>query len=373
MRYPYQVRLVRGTDTWEIWLEGTMVRLDGSLRRFQNVKQARTAYETAIAEKRDAGYIDAPDVIDDLDARLVYADELQLRGDPMGELIAVQHALAHHRAGMLPAQQRRLERRVHALLDDHHDALFGSLAAYARRPSRATPTRPALEVTWRSGFADEIRIQRVPKILLHDLYTQLRKLPMFRFTTKLVVGSPTLPSPYLEQGSYRQLLSAIANDGAPAHLRTIVLGDIPLSQRVSLDIGDLRPVVAHSTSLEELELKRGMGILGPLVSERLRRLVFDNIAEPLRDLTRSTLPALRELVLLSGYGTVLLGLLAKSQMLGSLQSLTLRRCHLQDPDLEIIRSESARFAHLTRLDLRDNMFTRDAVRRARMKLPRLKA
>jgi len=367
------VRLVRGADTWEIWLEGTMVRLDGSLRRFQNVKQARAAYEAAIAEKRDDGFIDAPDVIDDLDARLVYADELQLKGDPLGELIAVQHALAHQRATMLPTQQRRLERRIHALLEDHHDALFGPLAPYARRPSRSTPARPALEITWRSGFADEIRIQRVPKIALHDLYAQLRKLPLMRFTTKLVVGSPTLPSPYLEQGSYRQLLNTIANDGAPAHLRTLVLGDIPLSQRVSLDIGDLRPVVAHCHALEDLELKRGMGILGPLTSERLRRLVFDNIAEPLRDLTRSTLPALTELSVLNGYGTVLLGLLAKSPLLEQLQALTLRRCHLQDPDLEIIRADSARFQHLARLDLRDNMFTRDAVRRARMKLPRLKA
>ncbi|MBA3500818.1 MAG: hypothetical protein H0T65_10615, partial [Deltaproteobacteria bacterium] len=92
------MRLVRGTDTWEIWLEGTMVRLDGALRRFQNVRQARTAYDAAIAEKRDDGFTDAPDVIDDLDARLVYADERQLKGAPLGELIAVQHALAHQRA-----------------------------------------------------------------------------------------------------------------------------------------------------------------------------------------------------------------------------------------------------------------------------------
>lgn len=350
-----------------------MVREGGFLRRFQNVKQARAAYEAAVAEKREGGFEPAPDVVDDLDARLVYADELQQRGDPLGELIAVQHALAHHRAHMLPAQQRRLERRVHALLEERHDALFGPLAPFVRRPSRSTPARPALEITWRSGFADEIRIQRVPKLALHDLYAQLRRLPLVRFTTKLVVGSPTLPSPYLEQGSYRQLLNTIANDGAPAHLRTLVLGDIPLSQRVSLDIGDLRPVVANCQALEDLELKRGMGILGPLVSDRLRRLVFDNIAEPLRDLTRSTLPALTELVVLNGYGTVLLGLLAKSPLLAQLQSLTLRRCHLQDPDLELIRAESVRFEHLARLDLRDNMFTRDAVRRARTRLPRLKA
>ena len=350
-----------------------MVRLDGGLRRFQTAKQARAAYESAIAEKRDDGFVDAPDVIDDLDARLVYADELQQKGDPLGELIAVQHALSHQRTAMLPTQQRRLERRVHALLDEHHDALFGTLAPFVRRPSRSTPSRPALEITWRSGFADEIRIQRVPKIALHDLYAQLRRLPITRFTTRLVVGSPTLPSPYLEQGSYRQLLASIANDGAPAHLRTLVLGDIPLSQRVSLDIGDLRPVVAHSHALEELELKRGMGILGPLTSDSLRKLQFDNIAEPLRELTRSTLPALRELSLLNGYGTVLLGLLVKSPLLDQLQSLTLRRCTLQDPDLEMIRAESGRFAHLMRLDLRDNMFTRDAVRRARFKLPRLKA
>jgi hypothetical protein len=116
-----------------------------------------------------------------------------------------------------------------------------------------------------------------------------------------------------------------------------------------------------------------MGILAPLQSDRLRRLVFDNIAEPLRDLTRSTLPALTELSVLNGYGTVLLGLLVKSPLLDQLKAVTLRRCHLQDPDLELIRNESERFAHVERLDLRDNMFSRDAVRRARARLPRLKA
>ncbi|MBA3820309.1 MAG: hypothetical protein H0X17_15560 [Deltaproteobacteria bacterium] len=367
------MRLVRGTEACEVWHEGTMVRLDGNLRRYQSVKQARAAYEVAIAAKHAEGFADTPDVVHDLDARLVYADELQQQGDSLGELIAVQHALAHQRVGMLPAQVRRLERRVHALLESHHDALFGPLAGFARRPSRSTPARPALHVTWRSGFADEIRIQRVPKLQLHDLYAQLRRLPLVRFMTKLVVGSPTLPSPYLEQGSYRQLLATIANDGAPAHLRTLVLGDIPLAQRVSLDVGDLRPVVGSCGALEELEVKRGMGILGPLVSPTLRRLVLENIAEPLRDLPRSTLPALTELTVVNGYATVLLGLLFDAPLLGQLQALTLRRCHLQDPDLEAIHVEAERFAHLARLDLRDNDFSREAVRQARFRLPRLKA
>ena len=70
---------------------------------------------------------------------------------------------------------------------------------------------------------------------------------------------------------------------------------------------------------------------------------------------------------------VLLGLLVKSPLLEQLRSLTLRRCHLQDPDLDLITTESARFKHLARLDLRDNMFSRDAVRRARFKHPRMKA
>lgn len=350
-----------------------MLRVDGVLRRFQTVRQARAAYEAAIAERREDGFQTGPDIVNDLDARLVYADDLQQQGDPLGELIAVQHALAHHRAGMLPAQVRRLERRVHALLDEHHDALFGPLAPFARRPSRTTPSRPALAITWRSGFADEIRIQRVPKLQLHDLYLQLHKLPLSRFMTRLVVGSPTLPSPYLEQGSYRQLLATIARDGAPANLKTLVLGDISFAQRVSLDVGDLRPMVESCVALEELEVRRGMGILGPLVSDRLRRIVFENIAEPLREVTRSTVPALTELAVVNGYGTVLLGLLVRAPLLAQLSSLTLRRCHLQDPDLALIRGEAARFAHLQRLDLRDNDFSRDAVRQARLRLPRLKA
>src|SRR5689334_22702898 len=104
-----------------------LVRLDrpgaASERRHAfTLDDARAIYLAEVDARLAAGYVEAPDPMTDRDARLVYADELQLRGDPLGELIAVHGELAQLPPGADPRHRRRLENRAAAILDEHHDA-----------------------------------------------------------------------------------------------------------------------------------------------------------------------------------------------------------------------------------------------------------
>jgi hypothetical protein len=189
------VRLVRDHDEWDVQLEGQLVRLDrpgapSELVRAGSLEEARAAYRDAIDARLAEGYVEAPDPMTDRDARLVHADELQLRGDPAGELIAVHAERAGLRPDADPRQRRRLENRAAVILDEHHDAWFGALARHVRKPSRKAPSVPVLEVTWRLGFAEDARLRGTEALPLHEAYARLRELSLSRQILRLVVGPP---------------------------------------------------------------------------------------------------------------------------------------------------------------------------------------
>ncbi|HEU0034110.1 MAG TPA: hypothetical protein VFQ53_25960 [Kofleriaceae bacterium] len=363
------MRLVRGSQICELSLEGAFVRLDGELQPHDSPESASAAFADELARRHAAGFVEAPDVVDDYDARLVYADELQLRGDPLGELIAVQHALATM-SDLVPAQRRKLQRRVHGLLDEQHDNLFGPLAPYVQRPSRPALARPALEVTWHMGFADEVLLRRIPQLDLHEIYAHLRELPIGGLVTKLVFAEQSLPQQWVERGSYVELVRTMSKLGVPPHLRALVLGAVPQRLRAGIEVGDLRPVLAASPTLEELEVHGGGGYVGALISPRLRKLTLDGV---MLELAESNLPSLVELTLMNTGRTWLVHSLLDSELLGQLRSLVLRRCGLDTSHLDMIVRDADRFAHLERFDVRGNPLSRYAVNEARKRLPRLRA
>ena len=109
-------------------------------------------------------------MIDDLDddaALAVYADELQQRGDPQGELIA--HALA----GL----------DVTDVLVAHHAALWGDLANDTK-PARTKRRleRFAIEPRWHRGLLENVRIDDT-SLPMHDAYARLCRLPIARHLT----------------------------------------------------------------------------------------------------------------------------------------------------------------------------------------------
>jgi hypothetical protein len=408
------VRLVRGHDEWDVQLEGPLVRLDrpgapSELVRAGSLEAARAAYRDAIDARLAEGYVEAPDPVIDRDARLVHADELQLRGDPAGELIAVHAELAGLRPDADPRQRRRIENRAAAILDEHHDAWFGALARHVRKPSRKSPPVPVLEVTWRLGFAEDARLRGTEALPIHEAYARLRELSLSRQILRFVVGPPDTsarPSGLLHPGypntagpSYEALIDAMLHHGIPSRLRELVLGDDQVHRRPVLWLAHARAVVEAAPALEVLRIVGGHGDLA-LRSARLRVLeLCDVTRDDLSRLAHAELADLEELVLrardrlpppavfevfprlqrltLEGFARAasgrqtLLEYLARAAP-GSLRAVALPRCALEDRDLATVIEHPERFRALARLDLRHNRFARAAAAAAKRRVPALR-
>jgi uncharacterized protein (TIGR02996 family) len=405
------VRLVRDRDEWDVQLEGRLVRLDrpgaaAERRHAFTLDDARAICLAEVDARLAAGYVEAPDPVTDRDARLVYADELQLRGDPLGELIAVHGELAQLPPGADPRHRRRLENRAAAILDEHHDAWFGALARFVRKPSRKAPPVQVLEVTWRLGFAEEVRLRGADQLPIHEAYARLRELPLSRQILRLVVGQTEAnlrPGariyPHTIGPSYEPLLDAMLEHGIPSRLRELVLGDDQAHRRPGLRLGHVPAVVAAAPALEALRIVGGHGDLA-LASERLRVLELRDVThDDLVRLANAALPAVEELVLrareripppavfdvfpslarltLEGFSRAGLGRQSLleylvAEMPGSLSALALPRCALDDRDLATLTENPEPFRRLARIDLRRNRFSGSLAAAARRRVPALR-
>ncbi|MBA3542533.1 MAG: hypothetical protein H0T79_23155 [Deltaproteobacteria bacterium] len=254
------------------------------------------------------------------------------------------------------------------VLEAHHDVLFGALAAFVRRPSRKTPDPAALEVSWSTGFAEEVRLQHAMGSALEDTYAALQRLPLAREIRKIVVGDPGA-GPY--GPTYRGLVNAMVASGTPPHLHTLVLGDVTAATRARIHAGDLRPLISAMTELETLDVGAGSGTLGPLVAPKLRRLAIAGL-DP-ATVVASELPALVELDVRGAPAEILLSQLPRSALLGNLKKLAIVRCGLGDIELNSVLLFAAHYAHLEELDLRGNHFSRELVQEVGELVPHLKA
>lgn len=133
-----------GTKFWEIERTGaTVTRRNGKVgnagrtqtRTFANAVLARWHYKNFVGfktwtEKYTLERGEAPRPIDEFpaddDARLVHADALHARGDPLGELIALQHAWHIARDD---GRKAELGRAIDELITAHAEAWFGDLVA----------------------------------------------------------------------------------------------------------------------------------------------------------------------------------------------------------------------------------------------------
>jgi hypothetical protein len=241
----------------------------------------------------------------ELDELAVLADELQERGDPQGELIATQLAIARLPASAPQLKRSLLERRFAGLLERHHDRIYGELAPHVECTARPDLHESALEVTaWRHGFADEATIQtaayfarrtRVPTPNVEEVYRLVRTLPIAARLRSLRVGS--------DMGD--ELAARLVAD-PPPQLRELRLAYTVCSREPEDTVYDLAPLVPLIQRLESLVIERH-AVTPPLESDTLRSLGWV-MQRPERPFVRSRLPKLQRLVL--GGGAIEVGFCA---------------------------------------------------------------
>ncbi|MEJ7601985.1 MAG: hypothetical protein WKG01_29080 [Kofleriaceae bacterium] len=390
------MRLVRGEEECDVQLEGLIVRVDQlTVVRLASIDEARETYHKLSVAKQAEGFVEAVDPIVDRDARLVHADELQLRGDPLGELITVQHELDQLPSTVEPRQRRRVENRAAGIIDANHETWFGVLARHVRKPSRKGPAIPAVDVVWQLGYAEEVHLRGTEELPIEHAYARLRSLPLSRQILRLVIGEPGhgLDRDVL---SYENLIATMLEYGIPSRLRELVLGAGQPHRRPGMRLGDLRTVVAAAASLEVLRIVGGHGELG-FTSSTLRTLeLSDVVPADLRGLADARLPVLEELILharspigppeLAQFPALahvtldqfvrgphgMVALIDHLVALPSVRTIALRRCELDDRELAVLLEAPERYAHLNRIDLRHHRFSRGLAARAKRLLPNLR-
>jgi uncharacterized protein (TIGR02996 family) len=315
---------------------------------------------------------------DNEELHLVYADWLQERGDPLGELIALQAAARRD-----PTAERQLAVEQH--LRKHQAYLLGALAE----------CRSVLQLDWHLGFLRKARLARAPrarhvyegKVLLGWLL----QLPIARLLRELELG--LLDSVYGGSQQHGEMVRFLLAAPRPT-LRSV---DIDFSHRWSIgaDIEEIANLVDTLPGLRRLAVRAVRTRLAALDHPHLEELTLHiGYATPanLAALGSARWPALRSLRLaLLGYqvtrrdithlgpllqaksvprlrhlalriqsapprpleGDELVQLLLDAPLLRQLEELDLSRAALGDAGVALLAANADRVAHL-RLELSDD-------------------
>ncbi len=318
---------------------------------------------------------------------LVYADWLQSRGNPRGELIVVQHQRQTADTPELASRERDL------------------LAKLAVMPGGGADRE--IEVTWRLGFMRSLRVARDSWDSEVDVGATLQQLlsqPSARHLEAITVGLCDEPG----DGSLQAAIDVL-RELAPTSVRELFLGDFEypdLSDISNVQVGSLEGLGAALPQLERLRLRGGSAELGTLNFPKLREFVFETgglSAASIESVCHASWPLLERLdlwfgdenygaegdvdaiaPLLEGRGTPALthlglvnsgfigdhlDVLARSAVLPRLRSLDLSLGTLDDTAAQTLRRLAERFRHLQTLDLRHNYLTERGVWLVRQVVP----
>ncbi|MCA9671303.1 MAG: TIGR02996 domain-containing protein [Myxococcales bacterium] len=308
--------------------------------RFESAAAARWERDREVASALARGYRPlsvAPEVElsdDELDAALrarpddretflVYADWLQARGEPRGELICVQSALAECRQRLRRAREGRealhatlqqLERAEILLLTLHRGRFFGPQLGAVARIDVQTYYSDLLYLDWQLGFVRRAAING-------------RRMPM-------------------RSDRCRGLWKALRETRSAMLLR-----------EAEVHVDDLPGLLPLPDSLERLELfgADDEDDDGPRFrdddDEAASPRADAGISPALDELLHYPGRGLRQLVLAAGpYRTPLLRALVDSRVLEQLEALHLSEGLLDPDDAAIFVAHADAFAHLARLD-----------------------
>lgn len=368
-------------NTWEIGVEGATVitrhieperkvtprsvrpaRTREEVVTYASVEAALAECSKRIGERRRSGYRRLPDdeqvapaihrdrELEDLIARspaseegfLVYADWLQSRGDPRGELIALQHRA--------DGGDDRASFAADDLLARHAVAWLGPLAGVR------------LLLDWKLGFVRSVASPRATPLLLPAHLPALRELPVLRFLDSLEL-------------SFAGPRVTLAPADLPASLRVLAVDRNTSLRDLGPDLADHLPLLA-SLSVE-WDRPDTLAFSGSEVPG-VRALSFARLREPilaalagarwpdverlelqgavavtdgaLRRMFAEPWPALRRLSI-SGLKSArpLLGILAGSPILPALSELALEKSAFHEEDEAWLQRNEKSFGHLARL------------------------
>ena len=221
---------------------------------------------------------------------LVYADWLQQRGDPRGDLITVQAQLAEtpRKKELLDAEKK--------LFDTHR----GYFMPPALEEALKKRTAPRCEVTWNHGFFANVRLAKgataaAQEVDLDVVAQGVLSHASGKFLRSLVLGPLGTP-----EYSYVSIITAIAKHQHPLldeiHVGDFTAADIELT---STRAGTITPLFRAAPAMRKLTVKAGLVRLdGKAGHPNLRELSITTVqlaGDAMRTLFVGELPALESL------------------------------------------------------------------------------
>lgn len=318
----------------------------------------------------------------DLSAYLVYSDWLSEKGDPRGELIAVQAKLKETpNDTTLIASQR-------ALFEKHGKTWLGPLAAKEHKDH--------LVLGWHLGFLSKVHVGPPTSAyeagdinLAETLGELMTDVPEIHFIQEIVIGSKEDEDEY--QPTWNDEIEMLAQNGVPKALSRLVFHSGGFWDISSTNLGNLEPLYPRLEGLRELLIHMGGMDFGKKMNlPSLRSLQIETGGlrkENIKAIVDGALPNLEKLVLYIGetdndYGCDVdrdamqelldgknlgkvthLGLcntnladtlaadIVGSKVLAQLKILELGRGTMTDEGARVFLNEKAAFDHLDRLDL----------------------
>ncbi|MEO7733069.1 MAG: TIGR02996 domain-containing protein [Kofleriaceae bacterium] len=298
---------------------------------------------------------------------LVYADWLLQRGDPRGELIAVQDALEWTTDA---ARRAELQAREQAILDAHLTTWMGGEVR-----------GPRIKLGWRRGFLDQLVLDYREADV--SGLSRLLQSPMCRFVRTMKLGTDVAAgllelrrSPYLRRlqtlnlGSYRWSSYSIRGLAAAVpgllHLdcdaSLVELADLTFPALRSLGLATSTSTLDNIDALASARLPAlaslliwGGGLIRPALDDD------DDVEIPTFAAPRwaglleaGGVPALRALHFdACSFGDELVDAIADSQLLRQLSHVTLDDHELTGSGYARLLGRADAFRHLARLKLRD--------------------
>jgi uncharacterized protein (TIGR02996 family) len=327
---------------------------------------------------------------DSTEAYLAYGAWLRDQGDPRGELIALQHALAQASG----TEASTLKRKITSHLKAHQGLLLGELAEAVEDEE--------LSLEWHLGFIRTARVAKKDYDSERDVPETARELlthPSARFLRGLTIGVADFDG----ENVYDGVIELLTEAGGSATIQDLFIGDFQYPDEMEISwshLNDVSPLLRVLPALRTLRLRGASLELGKLDLPELREFTVETGGLPLsavKSIVTAKWPKLERLEiwfgsenygaeggvkdlrpLLEGKGVPnlkrlglrnsefadeLCQVLPTAKVLPQLETLDLSMGTMSDEGASTLAEHAAAFAHLRELDVTENLLTAEGQKR----------